>query len=455
MISDVNVLRTYIFNKDFRLITQEHFKSYMFMDAHCQEIFEMISDYQIQNSKFPETNLEILITNNPWHQDREQIQEKFVILRPDNPKDYEELDLNDTLKETEDWVRHRMFGHFLQHGVNMFQKNGVDLGDINSFTKKINQFSFFKTDLIDNMDDDYMYNLLANDLPRISFSWPSLNKMLGGGVYYKSLNMIMGGTHAGKSRILATLASDIAMQDPKNEILYVTLEQPKENFRLAFEQHFTKMSKQQLKDFALSNKTKWKQLRNKIKEKYGITHIKEGSSTNMSAITLRNIIDDMLQKGHNLKGIFVDYLQIMKPTIKVAGLYEKGDANALDLRAIAQDFAIPTWSAAQPGREGNRKNMKSGSGADMMDVGESKSIPDHSDLFCNIISTPEMYRNDRQIFYFHKNRHGNEIHKSLLMEIHKNLYQIDFMCETEDITTEEHNQETENFDVLDFSKPVI
>lgn len=458
MLSDVNVLRTYIYNEEYRKTVQEHLRGYMFLDAHCRDLFELIDDYMCRNAKFPDKNLEILVSNNPWQQDREQIKEKFTIMKIENPTDYSDIELNDVLKSTEEWIRHRMFGYFLQTGVSMFQKQSIDQGEINSWVNKINSFTFEKTDVISNVDDDYMYELITTDLPRLSFTWPVLNKMLKGGVYYKSLNVFQGGTHAGKSRLLASLATDVIRQSSDNEILYVTLEQPKENFLMAFEQHLTGMPIAKLKELARHDKQKWMRLRGKMKDIYGITHVKEGSSSRTSALAVRNLVDDFLQKGHNIKAVFVDYLQILKPLYPVNNLYEKGDVNALDIRAIAQDLETPMFSVVQPGREGNRKNQKIGAGADMMDVGESKAIPDHSDLYGNIICTPEMYKNDRQILYFHKNRHGHEVHKSVVLEIKKELYQVEFLSEFEEEQREEADQpmpSEDSFDIPDFSKPLI
>lgn len=431
MISDVNVLRNIIYNKNFRNLVAAHIDEKLFIDVHCKELWKESVEYVKKYGKFPTGELEMLILDNPWKQPKEAIDVKLDIIKCD-PKSFSENNFDVLKSETTNWIRHRMLGETLKTGISVYKDEKNEYSTLAQEISFINNFSFENEKVTEVGSDDLMLDLYRNPSPRLKTGWSHFNDALGGGFKLKSLNIIQGGVHQGKSRFLFSLATNLMMCDKMNDILYVTLEMPVDDFLQSADCHMFQLSTGRIRDMACNDTTKYLKMRDEFKKMYGRLFIREFPASSCTPNVIKNTVDQYLNKGIKLKAVFIDYIGIMSPNHKSTSLYEKGSVNSIDLRSISQEYTIPFMSATQPDREGNRKNLTSGDGADMMNTAESKGIPDNSDLFCNLRQTKEMYNNNVQYMCYHKNRHGNRIFFNSVLNIKKDLYQVEIVGEDND-----------------------
>jgi hypothetical protein len=426
-ITDVNVLRYFIFNEGVKRKALQHIQPEYFTDSHCSEILVSIINHIRTHSKFPES-LEIVITDNPWRQPAEVIREKLAIVKPENREDYKTGDVDVVLKQIEDWVKLAMFRIMLETGVKDFQKNSFEsLSYMRTQTDIINSFSFTTQKWIDTDDLERMIQIHTLQVPRLACSWTEMNDVLKGGWKKKSINIIQGGTHSGKSRFMLSLASSFRRASPDNNVLYITLEIQDEDFGIYSDMHLMEMSSEKIQELIKRDVNAYKKIKMQLKNECGKIFIQEFPASQCNIGLIKSTLDQFLSRGHNISAVFLDYIGIMKSQIPGGNMYEKGADNVIALRSVSQEYGIPFFSAVQPDREGNRKNMKGGIGADMMNTSESKAIPDNSDFFANLIQSPEQYKANKQVLNIWKNRHSGRVLEMLLLDVRKDLYRVDVM----------------------------
>jgi len=429
-IDDKNVLRYFLFHDDFRRKVMEELSSDLFADEHCRDIHKAMVNYYGEFQKWPIDNLHVLITDNPWKQSSETISEKLEIAEPKNSEDYKGTDLAILLKRAEKWFVEAKRRNLLVEAVTNHQaeKNEGWIDWKNRF-ERVENFSFAEKKWVDVDDIEQMLEIHSKDVPKLATSWPEFNEFLKGGFKKKSINVFQGGTHSGKSRFLLSLSTSIRRADPKNDVLYITLEIQDEDFGIYSDMHTLEMNQEDIRSAVLKEGGyQWyRNQKAKTKEIYGKLLVQEFCANKCTPSTVKNCLETHLSHGHNIVAVMVDYIGIMSSDLFSSNMYEKGIQNVIGLRSISQEFEIPFFTAVQPNREGNRKNQKTGSGADMMDSAESKGIPDSSDFYGNIIQTETMYHQGVQLMNVLKNRHSGRVNERMLMEVTKDLYKVDII----------------------------
>jgi len=426
-ITDINVLRYFIFNEHVKRKTLSFIQPEHFQNAHCSEIHALILNHIKALGKFPDS-CEIMISDNPWSQPADIVREKLAIVRPENKEDYINADGDQVLKQIEDWIKLSMFRRMLEEGVRDFQKDSYEsIKMIREQTDTINSFSFSTQKWIDTDDVNRMIDIHTLQVPRLRTDWIEMNSMLKGGFKKKSINIIQGGTHSGKSRFMLSLASSFRRACVDNNVLYITLEIVDEDFGIYSDMHLLGMSGESIQELIKRDVNEYKKLKEKIRTQYGKLYIQEFPASRCSVGLIKSTIDQFLSRGININAVFLDYIGIMKSGVTNGNMYEKGADNVIQLRSVSQEYEIPIFSAVQPDRDGNRKNQKGGIGADMMNTAESKAIPDNSDFFANLIQSPEQYKANKQLLNIWKNRHSGRVLEMLLMDVKKELYRVDVM----------------------------
>lgn len=426
-ITDTNVLRYFIFNETVKRKTLSFIQPEHFSNTHCSEIHSLILNHIKALGKFPES-CEIMISDNPWRQQTDIIKEKLQIIKPENKEDYINADGEAVLKQIEEWIKLSMFRMMLETGVKDFQRESYEsIKAIREQTDLINSFSFSTQKWIDTDDLERMISIHTLQVPRLKTGWEEMNSMLKGGFKKKSINIIQGGTHSGKSRFMLSLASSFRKASVDNNILYITLEIVDEDFGIYSDMHLLEMSSESIQDLIRRDVNEYRKLKEKLKREYGKLYIQEFPASQCNVGLIKSTVDQFLSRGININAVFLDYIGIMKSNNTNGNMYEKGADNIISLRSVSQEYEIPFFSAVQPDRDGNRKNQKGGIGADMMNTAESKAIPDNSDFFANLIQSPEQYKANKQLLNIWKNRHSGRVLEMLLLDVKKDLYKVDVM----------------------------
>ena len=446
-ITDVNVLRYLLFNTDVRKKINHILQPQMFIDEHCKQIFILATMHEKETTSHPKT-IEVLIADNPWRQTAELIKQKLEIVAVD-PKTYEKQDITTVIKQISEWVKSAKFRMMLEQGVRAYKEDNFD--HVETLRKEANEINAFNLDtngFIDVDDIERMIEIHTLEVPRITSDWRCMNDFLGGGWKKKSVNVFQGGTHQGKSRFLFSLANSFRRASPDNHVLYITLEIQDMDFGIFSDMHLLGMTAFSIRNLILNNREEYIRLKKEAMKTHGKLFIQEFPASNCTIGLIRKTVDSFLSMGYNISACCFDYLQIMKAGNANANMFERGAENVIALRSLSQEYEIPFFTGVQPNREGNRKNVKGGGGADMMDTGESKAIPDTSDFFANLCQTPEQYRMNKQIMTVLKNRHSGRIYEGLGIDIMKELYRVDV------VDTYEIGNDTQGSDDIETIEPI-
>lgn len=425
MISELNLIRLLIYNDKFRDKVISHIETNMFDSQRCGEIFDLFISYHKEYSKYPNENIQVLIMNNDLKQPSEVVKEKLNIVRCDESL-YNTEDIESYLHDTEIWWKERNFFLLTSDMVTKCnEKKSKEIRTISEDLEKIEAFSFSDNDWLTCYNDDFMIERYTTDERRIAFKSSAINEMLGGGTKSKSLNIIMGGTHVGKTRLMHSFACDHIRANKDNISLYISLEINDVDIIEFFDTNILDMPHEEIKRKVRENSDWYKQERAKFKEKNGELVVVEWSTDRARPALIRSLLNEMITKNKKPTAIFVDYVGILKPNGKYNNLYEKGAESSIELRAIAQDYEIPIWSAVQPRREGTQKSASGGKGAEITDVSGSIAIVENCDFFLNIIQTDEMRLQNQQLLHILKNRHYPNVHSTYLAELSENIYKAE------------------------------
>jgi len=446
LISETNILRLLLNNKKYRTSVMNHISPDMFSDQHVGEIYNAMINYQIAYGSIPVDNIEVVIMNNPWKQEADLIKHKIDLVKCEKDK-FSFADIDPFLAETEHWWKDRQMGLVLQDGVSMYKgKSVTDYSKLSNNLKDIDAFTFAQNDWLNVSDNEYLMARYLDEQARVPFYNKAMNDVLGGkGMKKKSLNIIMGGTHMGKTRLMHSLAVDLTRRSKDNNVLYVTLEIDRDEIAFFVDSNIIGMKQEAITDMIRSNPQRYLKLKQDYFNKSGQFIVKEYSTDKARPALIYNLIEDMASKGVKPTTVFVDYVGILTPNAKTNNMYEKGGQSSKELRSISQEFEIPFWSAVQPRREGTKKSVAGGNGAEITDIGESMAIADNCDLFLNIIQTPEMFEQKKQLYYFLKNRHSGKINVNLIGEI-SDLYKVDIVGLSDKPVSDEQQEKSVSID---------
>lgn len=239
---------------------------------------------------------------------------------------------------------------------------------------------------------------------KIAFDLEIFNKITGGGMSKKTLNIILAATSVGKSMFMCHVATGCLL-DGKN-VLYITNEMEEERIAQRIDANLMNLTMDELKTIDLdtfNNKI------NKISEKSrGKLIIKEYPPSSAHSGHYRALIEDLKIKRNFVPDIImIDYLNICTSAkMKMGGSvnsYTYIKSIAEELRALAVEYDVPILSATQTTRGGfNNTDI------DLNDTSESWGLPATADFMFALISTEELEEMGQLMVKQLKNRYGDD-----------------------------------------------
>ena len=176
----------------------------------------------------------------------------------------------------------------------------------------------------------------------VSTGWPVVDNLTKGGLGAGELGMVIAPTGAGKSMVLCHLGS-AALKEGKNVVHY-TLELSDKVVAGRYDSCITKIHLNDLH-------SRKEEIMDLVLDIPGSLTVKEYPTKSASVVTIRNHLEKVTARGTKPDLIIVDYADLLKavgdPRIEkrhqLESLYE-------DLRALAQEFDCPVWTASQTNR---------------------------------------------------------------------------------------------------------
>jgi len=261
-----------------------------------------------------------------------------------------------------------------------------------------------------NIGHDYLENALERfkfynaEETRIPFDLEMLNKITGGGLPLKTLNIILAGTGVGKSLAMCHMAAAAITQG--YNVLYITMEMAEERIAERIDANLFDIPIDQLE--TLPQSIFMSRIGNLKKKNLGRLLIKEYPTGQANANHFRSLFNELrLKKEFKADLVFIDYLNICSSSrVKQMGgsinSYTYIKSIAEELRGLAVEFVVPIVSATQTTRSGFA-NTDIG----LEDTSESFGLPATADLMFAIMTSEELEAQGQVAIKQLKNRYND------------------------------------------------
>jgi replicative DNA helicase len=395
------ILKNLIYNEDFVRKILPYLKSEYFQDYSQKVVFEEIQEFFSSYNKLPTKEaIEIEVENRT-----DLTEESFKnCLAITSGLEYEPVEDEWLFSTTEKWCKDRAIYLALMEAINI-----ADGGDskrnrdaIPSILQEALSVSFdthIGHDYIEDVEARYEF-YHKKDL-KISFDIDYLNRITGGGLSPKTLNLFVAPPGVGKSLFLCHFSASTLLQG-KN-VLYITLEMAEERIAERIDANLLDVSVQ---DVSKLSKDQFFSKTNQLSRKtQGKLIIKEYPPGTASANHFRVLLKELeMKKNFVPDAIVIDYLNLCSSSrykTSTSNSYTYVKSIAEELRGLGVEYNIPTVSAVQFNREGS-----STSDSSMENVSDSYGIAFTADILLALISTDELEQMNQLLIKQLKNRYG-------------------------------------------------
>ena len=309
------------------------------------------------------------------------------------------------LKEAEAWCQDRAFYLAVKKSITVLnQSQSKSRGELPDLMREALSVSF-DTHIGHNYFNDWedRWKYYTDIREKIPFDLTLLNDMTSGGVEKKTLNIIMGGIHTGKTRILCHFAAAYASLGLN--VVYFTMEMSEYKISQRIDANLIGIK---MDDFKTISHDHFKQaIEDKHKKTKGSVVIKEFPTASAHVGHFRHVLRELRQKQDFIADVvIIDYINICASS-RVRGI--TGDSYTLvksiaeEIRGLGQEFDIPIWSATQVTRA-----AFGSSDPDMADTAESWGLPAIADWIGAIVVDDALMQTSQFIIKQLKSRYSDK-----------------------------------------------
>ena len=239
-----------------------------------------------------------------------------------------------------DFCRKQVLKGAMMESVKLLKSSSFD-----DIQKVIENAMKLGTDI--NFGHDYLKDALRrferiNRAP-ISSGWPRIDDICKGGLGKNELGVVIAPTGAGKSMVLVHLAAEALKQG--KTVVYYTLELKDTVVGGRFDSAMTKVPLNELHD-------NQDLIIDMIQDIEGSLIIKEYPTKSASVQTIRGHVDRLIKRGTKPDMILVDYADLLRPARSTGEKRHELEETYESLRALAQIYEMPVWTASQTNRGG-------------------------------------------------------------------------------------------------------
>ena len=269
-------------------------------------------------------------------------------------------------------------------------------------------------DFFENWEERYEYYHRAEE--KLPLDLEFFNKIMKGGVSKKTLNMLLGGVHTGKTMFMCHFSAGYLAQG-KN-VLYISLEMSEEEITKRIECNLLNISFDELD--ALSKDMYERKIKKAKNKTDGTLIVKEYGATSASVTHFKALLNELkLKKNFVPDVIMIDYINLCASSrLKAASAsdtYTYVKAVAEEVRGFAKGQNLPIWSATQLNRTGFGS-----SDPDMTNTSESFGLPATVDLLLVLIATDQLRSLNQIVVKQLKNRYRDmELDKKFVVGVDK------------------------------------
>ena len=177
----------------------------------------------------------------------------------------------------------------------------------------------------------------------ITTGWDRMDEICKGGLGKNELGVVIAPTGAGKSMVLVHLATQAIRQG--KTVVYYTLELKDTVVGGRFDSCLTGVPLNEMRD-------RKEEILSKIEGIDGSLIIKEYPTKSASVQTIKNHIEKLKKRGIEPDMILVDYADLLRPVRSTGEKRHELEEIYESLRALAQIYEMPVWTASQTNRGG-------------------------------------------------------------------------------------------------------
>jgi replicative DNA helicase len=232
---------------------------------------------------------------------------------------------------------------------------------------------------------------LINRSP-ISTGWDRMDEICKGGLGKSELGVVIAPTGAGKSMIMVHLACQALLQG--KTVVYYTLELKDTVVGSRFDSCLTGISLNE-------HRERKEEILKKIQGIDGTLIIKEYPTKSASVQTIKNHIEKLKKRGIEPDVILVDYADLLRPARASGEKRHELEEIYESLRAIAQIYEMPVWTASQTNRGGLNAEVIT-----MEAISEAFNKCFVADFIFSLSRTVQDKQNNKGRMFVAKNRNG-------------------------------------------------
>jgi replicative DNA helicase len=260
----------------------------------------------------------------------------------------------------------------------------------------------------------------------IPFDLDMMNKITGGGLIPKTLNVLMASPGAGKTLAMCHMAA--GFMTAGYNVLYITLEMAEEKISERIDANLMNVTMKDLK--SLSKDMYDKKIKNIQQKTTGKLIVKEYPTVQAGSGHFRHLVKELaMKKKFAPSVIFIDYINLCQSMMyRGANVtsYEKIKSIAEELRGLAVELVLPIVTATQINRSGSASSDVS-----MENVAESFGLPATADLFLAMIRTDELDELNQLMMKQLKNRYDDmTVNRRFILGVDRTKMRL-YDCEDE------------------------
>jgi len=400
------ILRHLAFEESYSRKVLPFLKEDYFLEKSEKVLFQTIADFLEKYKTTPTYEALVISITEQTRFREDELQHILDLLSTLNEHRQDETNRDWLIAQTESFCQDKAVYNAVLESVAILEdkKGHRAKGEIPELLKKALGVSFdphVGHDYIEQSDQRYEFYHKKED--RIPFDLDFFNRITGGGLPKKTLNVALGGTNVGKSLVMCHMTS--ACLSAGYNVLYITLEMAEERIAERIDANLLNLDLDTLKKISKADyERKFQSLRSRT---HGKLIIKEYPTASASVLHFRSLINELqLKKSFRPDIIFVDYINIcassrVKPGATINS-YTYIKCIAEELRGLAVEFAVPLVSATQTTRSGFAN-----SDPDLTDTSESFGLPATADFMFALIVTEELQQLNQMMVKQLKNRYGD------------------------------------------------
>ena len=294
------------------------------------------------------------------------------------------------IKETSlDFCKKQKLKEALMKSVSLIQSSSYDeVKHLIDEALKLGTDNNFGHDL--KKDFELRYELKARG--PVSTGWDKVDNITKDGLGQGELGVVIAPTGAGKSMALAHLGAQ-AVKNGKNVVHY-TLELSESVTGQRYDSCISGVPLSIL----FSHK---EDVLESISDLKGSLVIKEYPTKTASPNTIRAHMEKLKKRNHKIDMIIVDYADLLRPTTHFKEKRNELESIYENLRAIAQEYHCPLWTASQTNRSGLNAEVVT-----MESISEAFNKCFVADFICSISRTRKDKNANTGRMFVAKNRNG-------------------------------------------------